>query len=235
MPKKTDAQPNKVAEETKKKEARKSTIKKTTPLKSVEIAEVKDEEHRIIETQKEKAEKTTNGINRGALLFGLGLLLMGVILLVGELIGFRFSEYLWPFLFIIPGALLFTTSLSAQKGGGEGLAIFGGILCSLGGVFLLQAIFKVWASWAYAWALVAPTSIGVAQMIYGSAKDLDAIVQSGKRVVNVGLTLFFVGFVFFEVVLDINQLRMPLDLPRIPVGLILIGLFILIKTIFSKK
>jgi len=61
-----------------------------------------------------------------------------------------------------------------------------------------------WQSWAYAWALVAPTSIGLAQIVYGTFKGRAELVKTGLRVATVGGIMFLIGFFFFELVLGIS-------------------------------
>jgi len=237
MAKKIEKQPEDAAKEPKKKTVRKATPKKIKEISAVDnIKEAKPlEAAKPVKKERLAEPIKSKGIDRGALLLGLGLLCMGAILLAGELIGFRFGDFLWPFIFIIPGFLVFIASLSTKSSSGEGLAILGGILTTLGLMFLVQSVFDVWASWAYAWALLAPTSIGFSQIIYGSSKGQDSIVKTGRRLVNIGLTIFVIGFIFFELVLNISGISLPFGLPTIPVALILIGLFILIRAIFSKR
>lgn len=179
---------------------------------------------------------TASQNNRGALILGGGLLLMGIILLLGRFLSIPFGDYLWPFIFIIPGALVFLSALTSDSSSGEGLTILGAILTSLGLIFLTQQVTGLWASWAYAWALVAPTSIGVAQMVYGTRKNRDSIVLSGRKLINIGLFMFAIGFVFFELVLGIDKIGGDnLDLFRLPIGLVAIGVIILVRALIKNR
>jgi hypothetical protein len=174
--------------------------------------------------------------NRGALILGGGLLLMGIFLLMGRLLSIPFGEFLWPFIFIIPGALVFLSALASDSSSGEGLSILGAILMTLGLVFLAQQITSLWASWAYVWALIAPTSIGVAQIVYGTRKERDAIVQSGKKLVNLGLYMFVIGFVFFELIIGINGFGIGnLGLPVFPMVLVFSGVIILVRALTKNR
>jgi hypothetical protein len=172
----------------------------------------------------------------GPILLGAGLLLLGVILLVGELLNFRFQAVMWPFIFIIPGGMMFISALNAKDGRGESLAIFGSMTMMLGVMFFFQQTLDMWASWSYSWALLAPTSIGIAQMVYGKQRDRDGLVRNGRNLVEVGLTLFVVFFVFFEVLLNVSGKNLiPFDLPAFPVALILLGIFVMVRTLFRSK
>lgn len=174
--------------------------------------------------------------NRGALIFGGGLLIMGIVLLLGRILSIPFGDFIWPFIFIIPGALVFFSALASDSSSGEGLSILGAILTSMGLIFLAQQVTGLWASWAYVWALVAPTSIGVAQMVYGTKKDRGTIVQSGRRLINLGLLMFAFGFVFFELIIGINGFGIgKMGLPVIPVMMIFIGVVILARALIKNR
>jgi hypothetical protein len=174
--------------------------------------------------------------DRGALLLGAGLLLFGVILLAGRLLSIPLGGFVWPFIFIIPGVVLFWTALTTESSSAEGLVILGGILSMLGLLFLAQSVTGLWASWAYAWVLVAPTSVGLSQMVYGSQKGRDSIYQSGERLVRVGLWMFLVGFVFFELVIGVSGFGLGrFGLPVIPIVLIFAGLVILVRSLARGK
>ncbi|MGV8026865.1 MAG: hypothetical protein AB2L18_09940 [Anaerolineaceae bacterium] len=172
----------------------------------------------------------------GPVLLGIGLLLLGIVLLVGELLSFPFGSMMWPFIFIIPGSLLFWSAVTSHDSHAEGLAILGSMMMTLGLIFLLQQLFGMWASWAYAWALLAPTSIGVAQVFYGKQQNRASIVKNGKGLIEVGLTMFFIFFVFFELILNISGKNLiPVGLPAFPVALIVMGIFIILRTVLRKK
>ncbi|NMB61746.1 MAG: hypothetical protein GYA18_05330 [Chloroflexi bacterium] len=193
-----------------------------------------------------KTEKTTHAEMKdqtkevahvnGPILLGAGLLILGAVLLAGELLGFHFWSIMWPFIFIVPGGVLFISSLTSADGHGEGLAILGSMMMMLGAIFLFQYVFNMWASWAYAWALLAPTSIGIAQVIYGKQKNRDGLVKNGTNLIEIGLTMFIIFFIFFELLLNISDKNLiPFGLPAFPVALIALGLFVILRAILRKK
>jgi len=220
-------------------ETKKEPKPKTEPHKAVP----QDDSRKAAEEPLKKTailEKETDGkapsIDRSALVFGGGLLIMGLVLMLGKLLQIPFGAFLWPFIFIIPGGLVLLAALSSDSSSGEGLAILGGILSSLGALFLAQSVTGWWASWAYAWTLVAPTSVGVAQMLYGQSRQRDEIVKSGRRLINLGLTMFVIGFVFFELVLGISGYGLNrIGLPVFPMILIFTGLLILIRSLRHNR
>jgi len=224
-----------VEKEPKKAAPKKPAVKETTV---VELA-AKEPQPEKAKPQQPKAEKQPiepSSYDRGALILGAGMLFMGILLLAGRLLHIPFGDYLWPFIFIIPGILAFLVALSTESSSGEGLSILGGILTMLGLIFLAQSITDLWASWVYAWALVAPTSIGISQMVYGMRKNRDAIVQSGRKLANLGMFMFAVGFVFFELIIGVSGYGLSrFGLPVFPMVLIFAGLFILLRSLARRN
>lgn len=224
------------------KPSRKTTARKPSkvivvPAAEPVRAEVEPNLPEPISNQKAKLDKSAKGsLDRGALILGGGLLFLGVVLLLGRLFRIPFGDYLWPFIFIVPGVLVFLTALSTESSSGEGLSILGGLLTTLGLVFFIQTVTGLWATWAYVWALVAPTSVGISQMIYGMAKDRDSIAQSGRRLATLGLFMFGIGFAFFELIIGISGFGLAsFGLPVFPMLLIFFGLIILVRSLFRGR
>ena len=174
--------------------------------------------------------------DRGVIILGAGMLIIGAVMLLGRVIGFSISDYLWPFILIMPGLVILLSALASESQTSEGVAVLGGILTSLGALFLFQQITGWWASWAYAWALIAPFSVGVSQVLYGNRKNRDTIAATGKRLVRLGLVMFAVGFIFFEVILGVSGYGLArLNLPVFPVVLIFVGIMVLVRALVAKK
>jgi len=172
--------------------------------------------------------QSQNVINRslGIILVGLGFLL-----LIGTAFNIHLWPLMWPFIYILPGVILLDVSLKAKGDFSEPLAITSCIITMLGLIFLYQSITGHWQSWAYIWSLIAPTSIGLGEIIYGIKKGptYTYTVQIGKTLVKIGLTIFLVGFVFFEMIIEISGFSMG----RFgwPVLLILLGLLALFRNL----
>jgi hypothetical protein len=237
-----DIDPGKKAKKEPRKTAPKSTNEKVAAEQEKESAgvplnETKPESSPILKTEppasgseKHRKEKSPS-VDRSALVFGGGLLVMGVVLMLGRLFEIPFGVFLWPFIFIIPGVLVLLAALSSDNSSGEGLSILGGILTSLGVLFLAQSISGWWGSWAYAWTLVVPTSVGFAQLLYGQNQNREEIIKSGRRLIKLGLSMFVVGFVFFELVLGVSGYGLNrIGLPVFPMILIFSGLLVLINS-----
>lgn len=168
--------------------------------------------------------------NRNNLVIGVLLIAVGLMFIGGQLLDIRIGRFIWPFFILAPGALLLSFAFSEKVTNGEPLAVFGSMTTTLGLLLFYQSVTGHWASWAYAWALLAPTSIGAGLWLYGARKDRPDLISSGKTVVTVGMIIFLVGAVFFEMLLGISRFGSIL----IPVVLILLGGFLLFRNLFSK-
>jgi hypothetical protein len=102
-----------------------------------------------------------------------------------------------------------------------------------GVILLYQSTADDFESWAYAWALVFPTSIGLGRMIYGSLKERKDMVASGGRSALIGATLFVVGAFFFELVVGLSGF----GLGRLgwPLGLVILGLVLLAGGLLYRR
>ena len=134
------------------------------------------------------------------------LIVLGAVFLVSQLFGIRLGHYVWPFYIMVPGVLLFIFALSAEGEQGGAIAIFGSVVTMVGLLLFYQNMANHFQSWAYGWALVAPTSIGLGQMLYGTLKERAQMVRDGKRLATIGVTIFLIGAVFFELIIGISGL-----------------------------
>jgi hypothetical protein len=143
---------------------------------------------------------------RGRLIFGAVLVLLGVFFLVSQRFGADIGRYGWPMFVIVPGVFLLLLGLAIPNETGLGAAIPGGIVTSVGLVLAMQDATGTYASWSYAWALVAPGSVGVTLVLFGLTHRRGDLLDAGLRTTATGLGLF-IGFgLFFENVLNIDSL-----------------------------
>jgi peptidoglycan/LPS O-acetylase OafA/YrhL len=170
---------------------------------------------------------------------GAGLILLGILFLIGRYVrlvfDFDIGHYGWPFFIIIPGLLLFMASFVFERRAGVIPAIFGGMATMAGLILLVQNTFDVFASWAYAWALIAPTSMGLAKLVYGALRGLGEEVRSGLSLSGIGLAIFVVAGVFFELVIGINGFHFGLGWLCWPALLIGLGVILLLSNLLPRR
>jgi hypothetical protein len=172
---------------------------------------------------------------------GLGalLILLGIMFHIGRFVSawfdFDFGHYSWPFFIIIPGLLVFLASFAFERRAGISWAIFGGIVTAAGSILFLQNIFDLYASWAYAWALVTPTSVGVAKLIYGVLRGLGDEVKSGLTLSGIGFAMFLTGGFFFEAVIGINGFGFGAAWQCWPGLLIGLGVILLLSNLLTHR
>jgi hypothetical protein len=142
--------------------------------------------------------------NALGLTLGIGLIAMGVLILLGRLFGIRVSRFLWPLIILGPGVLAYLVALALKSPAGEIVCIPASIVTMLGALLFYQNLVDHWESWAYAWALIAPTSIGLGYMLFGILKHRPDKVHIGRGLATVGGVIFLVGFIFFELLLNIS-------------------------------
>jgi hypothetical protein len=135
---------------------------------------------------------------------GSAIILFGLLFLLGRMIDLDLRT-LWPLFIIVPGAVVLVSGLAAAPGGaGTAATVTGGQLTGVGLLLLFQNLTGLWQTWAYAWALIWPTTIGLALVARGSLSSDDRMVRTGSTNVVTGLVLFLVGFAFFEGILNIS-------------------------------
>jgi hypothetical protein len=169
---------------------------------------------------------------RGSTIGGVFLIGLGILFLAGQFLGLDVWRYLWPFFIIGFGLLFFAGMLAAGRGSDAGaLAIPGSLFVMLGLIFLYQTIFNHWASWAYIWSLLAPTSIGIGLLIYAWWSNRPQLRQTGLILVTIGVIIFVVLGGFFELIIGFAGIQTP---GRIlwPVMLILLGILLLVGRSF---
>ena len=179
----------------------------------------------------------SNGNRRVAptTLVGAVLIVVGILFLIGQLLGIDLGRFAWPFFVIVPGILLFFLALARGGQAGERLAMGGSAVTMVGTILLVQNTFDYFQSWAYAWALVIPTSIGVGQILYSSIKDQEDMLGTGIRLAVAGI-IIFVGFaISFELIIGFSGHGIDLGRFGLPAMLIVVGIFVLLgKYLFDR-
>ena len=170
------------------------------------------------------------------LLIAIGVVLLAVNTL-GMVLPFDLGRVGWPIFVIAPGVVLLVVGLLTNNDAGIGLSVAGGIVTMVGAILAYQSATDHWSSWAYAWALIAPTAVGAAMLLWGIFHARTGVIRQGLAGVGFGLVVFIVGFAFFEGVLNIGGERGLAGLGRqaLPVALILAGILLVISRLLPSR
>ena len=141
---------------------------------------------------------------RSTLVTGVLLIVAGATFLVARTLGIDLAATGWPLFVIVPGIALWVVALVVRGRPGAGLAAGGGVVTNTGIVLAVQNATGLWATWAYAWTLVAPGGAGLGLLLYGLLVGRRDIALSGAWTLLVGLVLFIVFAFFFESVIGLS-------------------------------
>lgn len=146
-------------------------------------------------------------VPEGGIVLGVILVVVGAVFLVGRVVNITFGAEAWPLWIIVPGLAMLAGSFAIPPRGGVGFAIPGAIVTMVGLVLWIQATYDLYATWAYAWALVAPTGPGLGMLLYGLVRGDGGLAADGLRTTLVGLGLFLGFALFFEGVIGLSGER----------------------------
>ncbi len=178
----------------------------------------------------------TSGIIVGLLLIVAGAILLAVNTF-NMVLPFDLGRVGWPVFVIAPGLALLVIGLITAGEAGTGLAVAGGIVTTVGLILSYQYSTDHWTSWAYAWALIAPTSVGAAMLLWGIFPGRGDVARQGLSGLGVGLIIFIIGFAFFEGVLHLGGERglAPLGRQALPVALIAAGVLVVLTRLWPRR
>jgi hypothetical protein len=171
------------------------------------------------------------GVRSGGSSMALGIVLVvvGLFALGVVVFGIDLTQYGWPLFVIIPGLTLLVVGF---VGGGVGASVPGGIVTMLGLVLAYQSSSGDWASWAFAWALIAPGGVGLGLYLQ-ALRDRDPVMlRRGRTLMFIAVLIFMIGFVFFESILGISGTDYGIfGKAALPGLLIVIGIILLVRSI----
>jgi hypothetical protein len=139
---------------------------------------------------------------RSGAVLGVLLVVAGLLYLVQQYVPFNVGEYGWPLLVVFGGLALLIGGIAVRSA--SGLIVVGSMATVVGLILAVQNTFGLWASWSYAWALVAPGAVGLGVAIRGLVIGSSQEVERGGWLALVGVSLFVVFALFFEGSLRIN-------------------------------
>jgi hypothetical protein len=164
---------------------------------------------------------------------GAALVLIGLVLLAGQVFDIGIAEIGWPLIVIAIGVALLLIGLIAV--GESGMVIGGTVVTTVGLVLLFQNETGLWATWAYAWALVGPAASGLGMVIWGLRTADGSQVRNGTWGLLGGLAMFAVGFLFFEGVIGLSGDRFAIAEWVLPAAVIGIGVVVLARGILQRR
>lgn len=145
----------------------------------------------------------THNNSQWSLTLGIYLISIGVVLFLVNILGFDFASDFWPTFIMAPGILFLALGLRLPQPW-DNLIVVGSMITAVALLLFYQNFFDHWQSWAYAWVLVCPVSIGVGLMLVGKHRGAEQLQKSGREFVRIGLILFGAGAVFFELIIGIS-------------------------------
>ncbi len=172
---------------------------------------------------------------RTSVVIGVILILLGAVFLAERAFDIDIGRFGWPLFVIVPGILLMAASLTVAGKEGSGLAVGGGITTTVGLILAVQNATGLWATWAYAWALVGPGGTGLGLIVHGLLRgDRDEYVN-GIRSLGAGVALFAAFGLFFEGLIGLSGEPFLLGSDILPVGLIGIGAVLVVGSLVRGR
>jgi hypothetical protein len=164
---------------------------------------------------------------RGSVVFGIVLIVLGALFFVDRVTNLDIARFGWPLFVIVPGVLLLVTGLSMPGSEGSGLAVGGSITTIVGVILAVQNATDLWATWAYAWALVGPGGAGLGMAIHGLVHGRRDELTDGARMIGIALALFAGFGLFFEGLIGLSGEAFLRDTDVLPVLFIGAGVVVL--------
>lgn len=166
------------------------------------------------------------GFRRGTIVVGIVLILLGALFLIENALEIDIGRFGWPLFVIVPGVILLGAGLVAGPREGPGMAIGGGIITTVGLILAVQNVTGLWATWAYAWALVGPGGTGLGLLAYGLARSDRGHLTNGLRSFGLGIALFAAFGLFFEGIIGLSGEPFLASSDVLPIVLIGLGVVI---------
>ncbi len=171
---------------------------------------------------------------RGRLAAGVALILIGVLFIGAQVVDLDVGDEGWPLFIIVPGVAMLVVGLLMAGPGGVGLSIVGGITTMAGFVLFYQNVTDQWATWAYAWALIAPGGVGLGMLLAGLAHGDRTVASDGARTALVGVGLFAGFGLFFEGVIGLSSGFGFFGQPLVPGALVVVGVLVIARELLGR-
>jgi hypothetical protein len=163
---------------------------------------------------------------------GIALILTGALFLADLFLPFPLLKDYWPLLVVLFGLAFIVGMLTAGKRK-AGLAIPGTIITATGILLFVQNAFDLWVTWTYAWALLI-VATGLGMLMMNAYLKRDSLRKAAGLVIGIGLTLFVVFGVLFELIFQIRGADLYSGI-FLGGGLVLLGLFVVFSRFFFGR
>ena len=165
---------------------------------------------------------------RTSIIGGVFLILVGAVLFAAQILPDflpNFADFLsWPWIIIGVGLFLFALGAAV---GEPGLAVPATIVGGIGGILAYTNYTGHWESWSYIWTLIPGfVGLGIVLMNLLGGKGVDSLKEGGTLIL-ISLMLLAVFGSFFGALGMAGRYW--------PVLLILLGLVLMGRTLFTKK
>lgn len=187
----------------------------------------------IVRSVEPAAQPSTTSDGPPAAAVGAVLIIVGALLLAGQLLDVGLGDLGWPFIVIAIGVAILLIGLVVVNQ--SGMVVGGTVVTTVGLVLLYQDQTGRWESWAYAWALVGPAASGLGLALWGIRSGDADDVRNGTWGLLGGLAIFVVGFLFFEGVIGISGEPFPFPEWVLPAVVIVIGLVLLARGLIQRR
>ncbi len=166
-------------------------------------------------------------------IIGFVLVVTGGLFLVDQFLEVELMRNFWPLLVVLLGLTFFVGMILARKNGAW-LAIPGTVIAAIGIILYIHNTFDLWITWTYAWALLI-SAAGIGMLIMNIYLKRLGLRKAGGWVIGIGLVLFVLFGIFFEVILDLAGSNVNSGV-FLGSGLVLLGVFVIFsRFIFSTK
>ncbi len=164
--------------------------------------------------------------------FGLLLIGLGIVFLLGQFIDVRIGAFLWPFVVIAFGGMFFLGMFAGGPSAG-GLAIPGSIISMIGLILLAQNTFGHWEGWSYDWTLIL-IAVGIGLVIRGYWSHMESSRHAGWNLIKLGVVFFVLFGAFFELVIGFGNQDL-LTRAFWPLALIAVGIYLLVSRLLKRS
>jgi hypothetical protein len=167
------------------------------------------------------------------LLIGFILVVTGALYLVDQFLDIDLMQNYWPFLVVFLGLTFFIWMILAGKRG-AGYAIPGALFTMAGLIFYVHNTYDLWITWTYAWGLMI-SAVGIGMLMMNIYLKRDGLRKAAGWVIGIGLILFVIFGIFFEVILNLAGANINSGI-FLGSGLVLLGLFVVFsRFIFADR